>query len=56
MYGWIFRHLPGPTWLRVLLVLVLVAAVVVALFLWVFPEIAPYMPFNDGTVTEGEGS
>ncbi|MGP9695239.1 hypothetical protein ACT3TZ_11545 [Brachybacterium sp. AOP25-B2-12] len=53
MYGWFFRHLPGPIWLRVFIVLVLAAAVVAVLFVWVFPEIAPYMPFNDGTVTEG---
>lgn len=50
MYGWMFRHLPGPLWVRVLITLVVVAAVVVALFAWVFPAIAPYMPFNDGLV------
>ena len=31
-------------------VLALVAAVVAVLFLWVFPAIAPHMPFNDQTV------
>ncbi|MGP9681556.1 hypothetical protein [Brachybacterium sp. AOP3-A1-3] len=50
MYAWMFRHLPGPLWARILLVVVLLALVVVALFGWVFPVIAPYMPFNDGLV------
>ncbi|WP_312349765.1 hypothetical protein [Actinomyces sp.] len=37
MYGWIFRHLPGPTWFKVAESLVLVAAVVYLLFTRVFP-------------------
>ena len=37
MYGALWRILPGPAWLRVILLLVLMAAVVVALFSWVFP-------------------
>ena len=37
MYGWIFRHLPGPTWFKVVESLVLVGAVVAALFIWAFP-------------------
>lgn len=50
MYGWIWHSLPGPTALRVVLSLLLLVAVVVACFLWVFPAAAPYMPFNDNTV------
>jgi preprotein translocase subunit SecF len=50
MYGFIWRHLPGPAILRLLLALVLVAVVVAVLFLWVFPAVAPIMPFNKGTV------
>jgi hypothetical protein len=50
MYGFIWRHLPGPLLVRILLALVLVAAVVAVLFLWVFPALAPIMPFNNGTV------
>jgi hypothetical protein len=37
---------------RLLLVVVLVAAGVAACFLWVFPAVAPYVPFNDQTVEE----
>jgi hypothetical protein len=50
MYGFIWRHLPGPLVVRILLALVLVAAVVAVLFVWVFPVVAPHMPFNNGTV------
>ena len=53
VYGWIWRHLPGPTsgagrCSRPSLVL----AVVAVLFVWGFDYLAPYMPFNGGTVTE----
>ncbi|MDQ2699394.1 MAG: hypothetical protein M3Y46_11425 [Actinomycetota bacterium] len=37
MYGAIWRVLPGPVWLRLILALLLAAAVVYALFTWVFP-------------------
>jgi hypothetical protein len=52
MYAWLWRHLPGPTAVRVLIALVLVAAVLVACFAWVYPALAPLMPFNDTTVGE----
>ena len=41
--------------MRVLLAAVLVLAVVAVLFLWVFPRIAPLMPFNDNTVDPSAG-
>lgn len=50
MYGLLWRILPGPTWLRVLILIVLGLAVVYACFEWLFPAIAPYMPFNEQTV------
>ncbi len=50
IYGAIWRALPGPTALRALLALVLVFAAVAFCFLWLFPRIAPHMPFNDNTV------
>ena len=52
MYGWLWRSLPGAWWLRVLLLLLLAAAVVAVCFTWVFPAIAPLLPFNDITVDE----
>jgi hypothetical protein len=52
MYGFIWRHLPGPILVRILLAVVLALAVVAVLFLWVFPALAPIMPFNNGTVNQ----
>ena len=46
MYAWIFRHLPGPTWVRILIAAVLIAAVVWVLFEVVFPLVAPHSPFS----------
>lgn len=50
MYGALWRSIPGPTWWRFIVMLMLFAAVVVILLLFVFPEIASYMPYNDNTV------
>lgn len=53
MYGPLWRLLPGPWPVKVVLSLLLVAAVVAACFLWLFPAIAPYMPFSDNSVQRG---
>lgn len=37
MYGWIWRHLPGPVWIRAVEALVLTVLVVLGLFEFVFP-------------------
>lgn len=50
MYSALWRMLPGPTWLKAIEALVLVAAVVAVLFIWVFPWAAPYLPFDQQTV------
>ena len=50
LYAALWRRLPGPLVVRVLLAALLVLLVVVVCFLWVFPRIAPLMPFNDNTV------
>jgi hypothetical protein len=50
MYGWLWRHLPGPTAVRVGILVGAVAAVVAVCFLWAFPAIAPLLPFNEITV------
>jgi hypothetical protein len=49
-YGPIWRLLPGPKAMKVLEALSLLLLVVAVLFIWVFPQVAPYMPFNDTTV------
>lgn len=50
MYGWIYRHLPGPTPVRVLLALLLAAGVVTLLLFVVFPVVEPWVPLNDVTI------
>ena len=46
MYVWIWRHLPGPTAVRVVESLVLFLLVVALLFFVVFPWLEPYLPFD----------
>ena len=52
MYGALWRLLPGPTWVRVLLLLVLAALVLTALVLWVFPVVDQLTSPQDVTVEE----
>ena len=49
MYGWIWRHLPGPLYLRVIEAVVLVVAIVGLLMCVVFPWAEPKLPFNNVT-------
>ena len=46
MYVWIWRHLPGGMAVRVLQVILLVAAVSALLLFVVFPWIEPKLPAN----------
>ena len=41
MYAALWRLLPGPWWVRLLIVLALASAVLYALFFYVFPWISP---------------
>jgi len=52
MYSWIWRHLPGPTWIRALTSLALVFAAVAVLFAFVFPWAQEAIPFLQVTVDE----
>ena len=49
MYGWIWRHLPGPTAAKVAEAVVLVLGIVALLMLIVFPWVEPLLPFNQVT-------
>ena len=51
MYGWIWRHLPGPTGAKVAQAVLLVVAVVLVLLFVVFPWIEPQLPFNEVTTS-----
>ena len=52
MYAWIWRHLPGPLPVRVVLSLVLAGAVALLLFTVVFPWAEHALPFVDVTVDQ----
>jgi hypothetical protein len=50
MYGALWRALPGPVWLRILQLLVLLAIVLFALVEWVFPWLNTFVNVSDVTV------
>ncbi len=52
MYGALWRILPGPWWVRVIILLVLLAAVVTALVLWVFPWVQQFLDVPEVTVDQ----
>jgi hypothetical protein len=52
MYGALWRVLPGPWWVRVLILLVAAAAILSALVIWVFPVIDQMLAPQDVTVEE----
>lgn len=49
MYGWIWRNLPGPVAVRVVLAVALALGVVALLLFVVFPWLEPLLPFNNVT-------
>jgi len=55
VYVWLWRHLPGNVWLRVVQTLILVAAVCLVLLFVVFPWVddQAWLPFNNVTVDSG---
>ena len=53
MYAALWRSLPGPAWVRVVLCLALALLAVVVLFGWVFPTVSTWLPFTDNTVGAG---
>ncbi len=52
MYGALWRILPGPWWVRLLILLVLVAAALYGLFYFVFPWVASNVVPDDGTIDQ----
>lgn len=50
MYAALWRLLPGPLWIRVILALILVAAVLASLVLWVFPWVNSFIDVPEVTV------
>jgi hypothetical protein len=50
MYAWIFRHLPGPLWIRLLISVLLIAVVILVLMEYVFPLADQFVPWTDSTI------
>lgn len=50
MYAGLWRALPGPLWLRLILVLLLLAVVLVALAAWIFPWLESIIGPREATV------
>ncbi|MFV0373482.1 hypothetical protein [Microbacterium sp.] len=52
MYGALWRVLPGPWWIRLLILLILAAVIVYVLFVWVFPWVSLTLLPQDATLGE----
>ena len=52
MYGALWRIMPGPVWLRVILMVVFFAAVIALLVVFVFPWLNTFVNVNDVTVKQ----
>jgi len=52
MYGALWRILPGPIWVRILILLALATVVVLALVVWVFPYVDQLIAPQDVTVEQ----
>ncbi|MBW4032205.1 MAG: hypothetical protein HIU88_06030 [Acidobacteria bacterium] len=52
MYAALWRVLPGPWWVRVVILLVLLVVILFALVQWVFPYVDQFVAPQDVTVTK----
>lgn len=50
MYGALWRALPGPAWLRILILLAAAVVILAALATWVFPWVQTFIEPPDATV------
>ncbi|WP_182623251.1 hypothetical protein [Clavibacter phaseoli] len=50
MYAAFWRVLPGPVWVRLIIVLVLLAAILFCLVVWVFPWVDSIVNTQEVTV------
>ncbi len=50
IFPWIWSVLPGPAWVRAILIALLVVAAVAVLFQWVFPWVSVTFDIQDQNV------
>lgn len=55
MYATLWRFLPGPWWVRTLVLLVLATAVLYGLFWFVFPWVSPLVSPGDVAIVPSSG-
>lgn len=55
MYAALWRFLPGPSWLRALILLVTAAVVLYGLFWFVFPWVSPLISPGDVAIVPSSG-
>ncbi len=65
IFPWLFRNLPGPTWVRLALLFVILSAIIFVLFEWVFPMLDGWLSepvvensettLNQSSLVFGEG-
>ena len=53
MYGYLWRALHGPTWVKAIILIALAVAVFFLLMEVIFPWVATVMPYNDVTTAPG---
>ncbi|MEP6649908.1 MAG: hypothetical protein ABJA74_08335 [Lapillicoccus sp.] len=56
MYAALWRLFPGGRLAKTVQTVLLAFVVVAALFLWVFPAVAPHLPFEDVTIEPTTGA
>ncbi len=56
MYAALWRLLPGGRLAKTVQSVLLTAVVVAVLFAWVFPAVAPHLPFEDVTIEPTTGA
>lgn len=52
MYAALWRSLPGPVWVRLIILLAMIAVVLYLLFAFVFPWVQTLIPVPDATIDE----
>lgn len=52
MYAFLWRLLPGPLWLRIILALIVIGVVLLALVMFLFPWLNTFLNAYDVTVQE----
>ncbi len=52
MYGALWEILPGPVWVRILILVIAAAAILFCLIEWIFPWVNSMLPAQEVTVDE----